>query len=201
MDLGLSLRGRATKPLYARVVREVRESDLALLTVERATKPSALQRITERHHALARCLATGMSATEACAVTGYTPSRVSILKGDPAFEELCSHYRGLEGAQVADLQDRMVALALDATAELQNRLEDTPETFAIDELHDVVKLTADRTGYGPKQTNVNVNVNLGDRLAAARQRAATPVVDSPPLIEGRVESASHLPLDLTQGVK
>src|SRR5262245_47529587 len=87
VDLGLNLHlgGRAAKPVFAQVTRPLREADLALLSSERGIQPVALKRITERHHALARCLATGMSATEASIVTGYSPSRISILKDDPAF--------------------------------------------------------------------------------------------------------------------
>ena len=58
--------------------------------------------------------------------------------------------------------------------ELQDRLELDPEKVSTDQLLDTIKLTADRTGNGPKQTNVNVNVNLGDRMKAARERAALP---------------------------
>lgn len=180
MDLDLDIAGvigRKTRPLHAEVLRELTPSDIGLLATERAIKPSALQRITDRHHALARCLASGMSATEACLVTGYTPSRVSILRGDPSFEELIEFYRGDRGSQVVDLQQRMASLALDATAEIQERLELEPASVATDQLLDIVKLTADRTGNGPKSTQVNVNVNLGDRMKAARERASKP----PPL--------------------
>lgn len=174
MDLGLDLHlsGRATKVINAEVVRELTQSDLALLATERGIQPTHLKRITDRHHALARCLATGMSATEACLVTGYTPSRVSVLRGDPSFEELIAFYQGDKAKPVLDLQDRMTSLALDATAELQERLELDPDKVSTDQLLDTIKLTADRTGHGPqsKNTNFNVNVNLGDRMKAARER-------------------------------
>jgi hypothetical protein len=182
MDLGfdISLMGRAAKPLSAEAVRPLTQSDLALLATERGIQPTALQRISQRHHSLARCLATGMSATEASMCTGYTPSRISVLRGDPAFEELISFYTREAALQVGDLQAKMTEVALEATAILQDRLEDTPDAFAVEDLHDLVKLTADRTGHGPasKTTNVNVNVNLGDRLRSARERAnATRVID------------------------
>lgn len=201
VDLGLNLhlRGRAAKPLYAEVVRPLRESDLAMLTIERGTKPSALKKISNRHHALARLLATGVNATEASLVTGITPSRISVLKGDPAFQELMSHYTDLKAEQVADLQERLTTTALVAIDIIQDRLEEEPETFDNPELRELVKLTADRTGHGPKSTNVNVNVNLGDRLANARKRVSagtdsgeTPAAQvpgpslQPLLIEGQV---------------
>lgn len=175
-DLGfdIHLGGRAAKQLHAEIVRELTLSDLALLSTERGIQPSHVQRITDRHHALARCLASGMSATEAGLCTGYTASRISVLRGDPAFEELISFYRADRGAEVLDLQAKFTALAKDATTEIQERLELEPASFGLDQLLDTVKLAADRSGNGPqsKITNLNVNVNLGDRMKAARERVA-----------------------------
>ena len=101
-----------------------------------------------------------------------TDRELSVLRGDPAFEELIAFYQGDKAKPVLDLQERMTSLALDATQELQDRLELDPEKVSTDQLLDTIKLTADRTGNGPKQTNINVNVNLGDRMKAARERAA-----------------------------
>lgn len=175
-DLGfdIHLGGRAAKSLHAEVVRELTQSDLALLATERGVQPTHVQRITDRHHALARCLASGMSATEAGLCTGYTASRISVLRGDPAFEELIAFYRADRGAEVLDLQAKFTALAKDATTEIQERLELEPASFGLDQLLDTVKLAADRSGNGPqsKTTNLNVNVNLGDRMKAARERIA-----------------------------
>lgn len=197
MDLGfdIHLGGRAAKALSAEAVRPLTEADLALLATERGIKATHVQRISARHHALARCLASGMSVNDACAVTSYTPSRVSILKSDPAFEELIAFYTRAKGEPVLDLQDRFTALAIDATTELQERLELTPETVSTDQLMDVVKLTADRTGHGPqsKTTNVNVNVNLGDRLAASRQRAAA--AQTSPGLAPQLERPGLLPCE------
>ncbi len=175
LNLDLHLSGRKAHAIGAEVLRELTSSDLGLLATERGIQPSRVQRITDRHHALARCLASGMSATEAGLVTGYTGSRISVLRGDPAFEELIAFYTNEKAKPVQDLQDRMTSLALDATAELQDRLEIDPEKVSTDQLLDTIKLTADRTGNGPRQTNVNVNVNLGDRMKAARERAALSV--------------------------
>ncbi len=205
LNLDLNLIGRKATAVGAEVLRELTTSDLHLLSTERSIKPSSVQRITDRHHALARCLATGMSATEAGLVTGYTASRISVLRGDPAFEELIAFYQGEKARPVLDLQERMTSLAIDATSELQDRLELEPASVSTDQLLDTIKLTADRTGNGPKQTNVNVNVNLGDRMKAARERAAlTPPVrnagpDSsapslaPTIIEGSFTEVSREP--------
>lgn len=186
-DLGfdIHLGGRAAKAIHAEVVRPLTESDLALLATERGIKPTHIQRITNRHHALARCLASGMSATEAGLCTGYTASRISILKDDPSFEELIAFYRTDKALPVQGLNEKLVAIASDSAAVLLDRLELEPEKFSVGELQDQVKIGADRTGFGPKSTQVNVNVNLGDRLRAARERASS----SQPNTDGEASGA------------
>lgn len=172
LDLSLHLGGRKAQPLAAEVVRELTPSDLGLLETERGIQPNHIQRITDRHHALARCLASGMSTTESCLVTGYTPSRISVLRGDPAFEELIAFYTQAKGELVRDYQDKAAIARNMATDLLIERMEDTPEAIGNDLALDVAKTFADRSGHGPKSTNVNVNVNLGDRMKAARERAS-----------------------------
>jgi hypothetical protein len=203
LDFDIHLGGRAPKSVEAEVVRELRESDLALLSVERGIAPSHVQRISSRHHALARSLATGMSALEASLVCGYTPSRISVLRSDPAFEELVAHYTKLSSEATVDLQQRMATLAVEAADVMADRLETAPETFANGELHDLLKLAADRTGHGPasKTTNVNVNVNLGDRLRAARERAAVPSCLPSGAIEGGSLSVEGPPSLSGQGAR
>ena len=50
--------GRRALPLEVAVIREVEESDLALLgAVDAGSVPQPLQRITDRHRSLARLLA------------------------------------------------------------------------------------------------------------------------------------------------
>lgn len=175
-DLGfdIHLTGRAAKPLSAEVVRELVQSDLALLATERGVKPSHIQSITDRHHALARCLSTGMTVFEACQVTGYTPSRVSVLRGDPAFEELVAHYRDIGAEATYDYQ-RKAAIARNVATDLAlDKMTDSPEELSFDQRLDAVKLFSAMTGQGPQaktQATVNVNLSMGDRMKAARERA------------------------------
>lgn len=148
---------------------------MPLLQEEKGSKPSALKRLSERHHALARNLASGMSPSEAAVICGYALSRVSILQDDPAFQELLAFYRQDVELAYRDLHTRLSGLALDAADELADRLEENPETISVGQLMEVVKLGADRTGFGPQSssTNLNVNVDLASRLQAARERVAS----------------------------
>lgn len=176
-DLSLNLSaitrpGPRPQPLHFEVVRELRVEDLPLLQMPRNTVPYQVKRMTERHHALARAVASGMKPSEATAMLGYTMGAWVILSKSPAFMELLEFYRTNKDAEFAEMFGRMAGLGKDAVLELQRRLENEPEAFSAPFLLDVIAKTADRTGFAPSANqNVNINVNLGDRLAAARERA------------------------------
>lgn len=165
-------RGRAPKPITASVVRELEQSDLVLLATEKGSQASAIKRLTERHHALARNIAGGMKVSDAATFCGYTISRVSILQSDPAFKELLEFYREEANRPYRDLHHRLSGLALDAAEELSNRLEEEPDKVSIGQLVELTKMGADRTGHGPQSSTLNVNVDLAGRLEAARKRVA-----------------------------
>lgn len=177
--------GRAVKVTEAELLGEVTEADLALLSLERGITAPAIKSLKDSHHGLARALASGMRPAEASIVTGYSPSRISILCADPAFKELLEFYRSEANIAAASVHDRMAALALDTTQELQRRLDEAPDEIKTGELVKILETTADRTGHGPspKITQVNVNVGIATRLDAARER----IKASAPLIEGTVD--------------
>ena len=171
LDLDLSrVIGRKPRPASAEVLRELTASDIALLETERGIKPSHITRLSDRHHSLARCLATGLSVFDSCAITGYTPSRVSILRGDPSFEELIEFYRQGKGELVKDIGQQMAVNAKMALQIEAKDLELKPESFDHDARNDIIKRGADRTGFGPasKTTNTHTHfIGLADRVDAA----------------------------------
>lgn len=175
-DLGLEIRtrGRRAVPVDVAVARELEPADLALLELDRGSKPPPLARIRDSHHALARALAAGMKPAEASLVTGFSPSRISILQNDPSFQELLEFYRENLDAVYADLHRRLATLSLDAASELQERLEQHPEDLGTGQLLKLLEMTADRTGAAPPRGTVNVNVNVGlaERMEAAKERLA-----------------------------
>lgn len=176
--------GRAAKPLDAVVLRSLTSADLSLLADEKGSKPSAIKRLSDRHHALARNLAAGMSESEAAIIVGLTLNRVSILKGDPAFEELLEFYRQDVTRVYRDMHEKLHGVATTALNLIEERLEDEPEKVSTSQLLEITKMGADRSGFGPATTNTNVNVNidLAGRLEAARKR----VEDRRKLIEGEI---------------
>jgi len=181
-DLGLDLSpvaahraGRPAKAITAEFSHELTPEELLLPPVKTQTSPS-LKKLRDTHHALARVLANGMSEQEASIVTGYSLSRISILKADPQFSSLLEFYREQTIESQADFRARMVNVGLEALQELSERLEDDPESFSPGLLKDIVRDMADRTGHAPQRgpTNITqINVGLSDRMARARERAAS----------------------------
>ena len=190
MDLELRTSGRAAKPVEAEFVRELRESDLPLLKVEKGVDAPPIKRLRDSHHQLARILATGARPAEASLITGYSSSRISILQADPAFQELLEFYRANENVAAAAVQDRLLTLGLTAVSILQERMEEEPEDMGTGMLLETAKVGLDRSGHGPQSRNVSVNVNIGlaSQLQRARERAGLtdPPANSPSptLIEG-----------------
>lgn len=167
-------RGRAPRLIDASVVRELDEVDLRLMAEENGSEAPALKRLSERHHGLARNIASGMPLNEAAHISGYVASRVSILLADPAFKELVAFYEK-DLAQIRrDRVDMMAGLHSDVLNLITERLEEEPEKVTIGQLLEIGKFTADRSGMGPQSstTNVNVNVDLAGRLQRARERVA-----------------------------
>ena len=202
MDLAQEIfrtRGRAAKPVEAAVLRELEASDMVLLATERGTQASHVKRLTERHHALARNIASGMTIGDAAIFQGYTISRVSILQSDPAFKELLEFYREDAQRPYRDLHIRLSGLAMDAAEELSTRLEEDTQVedskekkISVGQLMELTKMGADRTGFGPQTTAVNVNIDLAGKLEAARKRVALRKLT---VIEGGKDELSQPPLN------
>lgn len=164
--------GRQPANVTMEFERELSPADLRMPAVMPQTSPS-IKKIRDTHHALARVLATGVKEAEASLITGYALSRISILKADPQFQQLLAFYR--EGATAAqtEFKDRMAMVGMSALSELAERIEDEPEKISTALLKDIVKDLADRTGHAPNKGSVggvNVNINLRDTMAQARER-------------------------------
>jgi len=173
LNLAPRTRGRGISPTKVEVIGDLTTADLALLASERGIKPVPIKALRDRHHALARCLATGMSNAEASIMTGYDPSRISVLKADTTFKALVEDYRSMGDAAQADFVERTNVLTLTTVNRLQELVEDD-DSLSPSTLLEIAKFSADRTGHAPVQRNVNLNVNadLGNRLQAARRRLA-----------------------------
>ena len=163
LDLGMRTAGRKHVEVGVEVLRELVPGDAEMANAERGSKAPEIKKLRDRHHALAKALATGTEEGEAAIMCGYSLSRVSILKDDPAFKELVAFYRKGQEEQYYGIHEKLAGVAGDALDEIQERLEAKPDEFSIGQLMDLTKLGADRTGHGPSSsTTVDVRHGLAD---------------------------------------
>lgn len=128
-------------PIPFEIVRELTEGDLEALRAQPlGSKPPLLQQLRSSHHQLARLIAQGLPGPEIQLITGYSSSRISILRADPSFAELISHYEGDRELAFIDVLERMKHLGLSTLEEIQQRLEERPEQFSQRELLEVAEL-------------------------------------------------------------
>lgn len=146
-------RGRKQGEVHAEVRRELNASDVERLWAmpegEMDSTTTPLKKIGFTHHSLAKLLAEGRTNEECSLITGRSPSRISILKHDPAMAELIEYYRTQNEAIYINVHERLAALGLDTIEELQDRLENDPTSYTNRELMELSALVFDRSGYGP----------------------------------------------------
>lgn len=144
-------------------------------------KGQAIQRLRDRHHVLARLIASGVAHGKAAAVMGMSVNRVSLLCNDPAFSNLVATYRkdeNLMGAVLGPLDayaELATGNAMMAEQLVRDRLEDAEEadepTIPMKELLQISRDAADRFGFGKRSTQTNVNIDFVARLDAAVKRS------------------------------
>jgi hypothetical protein len=171
-DLGLNLNAPANKgPLVASVGRDLKEGDLSLLKQGNlGSKASPLKRIRAVHHQAAQLMASGEKQVYISQITGICQSRLSILKNDPSFSELLSHYEEIAQEKEkaileskVDIKHRMASLGTMAAEELLARIEEEPELLGNKDLVEVLKASLDRGGYAPVSKVVKEHT-LGQEL-------------------------------------
>lgn len=160
-----------TPPALPQIARQLTPSDIKRLETPQGFGLPHHKRISQRHHFLAKCLAAGLSVPDAASMSGYAAQTVYNLKNEPAFAELISHYGEQVEDELINLSGRLSRISADALDVLQDRLENDPDKISVSELREIAKLGADRTGFGPQSTNVNVDGGrLAERMHQARKR-------------------------------
>lgn len=128
--------------LIIEIIRGLTEDDIQALTAPDliGSKPIPIQALRASHHQLAQLIAQGKPDTEIALLTGYSPSRISILKSDPTFSELVSSYQAVRHDIFVDTLERMKVLGLSTLDELQERLESDPTKWSNRELMEMADL-------------------------------------------------------------
>ena len=191
IDLGSARGARGPKAkgkVEVEFVRELQESDLEGLQKSGVPAPQGqglIAQLRYSHHQLAMLLARGASDVEASQITGYSPSWISSIKGDPAFRELLAYYGAQRELVNLDVLERMKALGMNSLEELQDRLESNPESFAPRELMELTELMlikgraapGSRQGAGPQAAGGGGGVVVNVKF----------VSPSGPIVDGRIE--------------
>ena len=194
--------GRIANPITMTVVRELTSDDIFRLVSEPITvsAPPLLQKLTSSHHAMARLVASGKSATQIAILCNKTPQRVRDLTKDPAFKELVAVYQEqISAAEITDevrLREKARNIAEMALDEISERMEDDDKRAKIPfaELRQVAGDTLDRTVL-PKKTAVSASIppqNITFNIAGNGPVRETKQLDSP-IIEGELTSDKPKP--------
>lgn len=166
-------------------MRPLTRADLALLQLP-VPPPNLVKTIKDAHHDVARLLVSGMSVTDVAAVTGYTMSRICVLKASPAFQELMARKREIVDDSWAASHDAAYATIQRTTRKawrmVEEHLDDADEAGEKIPLKTLLAVAADgsdRVGYMKKSATLNANIDFAKRLEEAIARSK-----QPKLIEG-----------------
>lgn len=155
-------RGRRAKPVQHEYVRDMTEADVEALSLPApdTMKAPEIQKLTERHHALARLLASGTTEQECAMILGYDRSRISVIKSSPAFQELMALYREEVDLRFTSIFEHMSGLSRDALLELRDRLEANADKFTNSELRQLVTDLTDRSARGVEVDDLPTEIEL-----------------------------------------
>jgi hypothetical protein len=189
-------KGRRPAPIFYNVTRHLNEADIsALWDPQRENTGPRIKALRYNHHLLAKAVASGKSGLECANLTGLTPTRVSDLKNDPAFQELVSYYADEMNEVYVDVHQRMAALGTSILEELAERFEADPDKFTKRELLDMFTTMADRSiptakgGPAPQQAIV-AGANGG---LALQINFVSPQSDSPKTIDIAPQTQTQAP--------
>jgi hypothetical protein len=102
----------------------------------------SIPQIKHQHHQIASLIAQGIEGVEISAITGYSPSYISILKNAPDMKQLVDYYQKMADEKLkeksVDAIARLRSLGIASVEELQNRLNDAPEKFTVAQLTELI---------------------------------------------------------------
>ena len=175
LELTRSLIGRKAKDIDFAVSRELAEKDFETLSEERSVqKPIPLaKRLSQRHRALAQYISLGYTDGECAALLGYSVSRISILKSDPAFINLLAIYLAEQQGRYETVEKKAVGVLEETLDQIADQLENEPEKISMGTKLEIVKTIGDRVGFAPQQKpsgDANINITIAAQMEAGRAR-------------------------------
>lgn len=174
--------GRRTTPVRGEISRSLTAEDLMELATpnENPAQAPMLKQIRSSHHELARLLAKGEKQVRISHITGFSQTRISMLKSDPSFQELLAYYEEMETQTFekarVDVAERLHSLGVDTLEVLHERVREDPDSLDGKTLIGLAELTLDRIGHG-KQSTVDHNVKHSvdeEQLRRIRERPDAP---------------------------
>lgn len=161
--------------------RPLTRDDLAVLNKPHTYKPNRVTEFRDSHHLVARLVASGLRNDEILERSGFSYQSLYRFNQDPAFQELVAQYRKVELDKYDHSRDEYASLIfrnqIKAERKLADRLDDEDEDrVSTRDLITIARDAADRTGYGKRNTQVNVNVGMAsalERASAMSSRALT----------------------------
>lgn len=136
-------------------IRPLEPEDLMQQPAPENSVSFATKTLRTRHHKLARLIASGTyTQVQMSELSGYSPARISTLMTDPAFIDLVDQYKEQVAEVFFSQQERLADLLMDSTDLLAERMEEDPDSFTNNQLLEILKNSADRTGHGVSSTQL-----------------------------------------------
>lgn len=163
---------------YIKSVRSMTKDD-----IEALRQPSSrvrLQKLRDSHHIIARLLVSGLSNREVAQETGYSETRLSIIKSSPAMQELIARYRADDDSAWREKRDTFYDYVHSASAKAWRKInevldaddENSSTEIPVDKLLKIASDGSDRVGYHKRSTKENINIDFAARLELAISRSA-----------------------------
>ncbi len=142
--------------------RELSDEEIATLDSSRGISAPQIKSIRQTHRRLAQLLAVGTPDGAAASIVGLHPSRVSILKSDPAFQALMSTYHQHQEQITLSLIDKLGDISHSVMDEIRDRLLEEPEKISNSQLLELLTESLDRLGHSPTQKIAVAHVDISE---------------------------------------
>lgn len=188
--------GRGRPPARPQVI-SIRQLTRSEVQSTKRSRLAPVQRFRDSHHRIARLLACGLRVGEVAELTGYSVSRVSLLYGTPAFQQLVAEKRHIEDEvhrdSISVYNQMILSNGIKAERKIADKLDDDDESesMSVRELISIARDSADRVGLSKRSINYNVNTDFAELLDRAIKRSDMPRSGDLKLIDA--EPSSPMP--------